>query len=100
MVPSAIRSSELARVAGGLTGKINLNVKHGRCSPFASPDLRVTILRTTGGQPMRWYVSIGAVLVAGALAGGDSRVLPRRHRGTSSDRNWPTRKPTDPSMSS
>src|SRR3984957_14653174 len=27
--------------------------------------------RTTGGQPMRWYVSIGAVLVAGAIAGGD-----------------------------
>src|SRR6202035_3713874 len=27
--------------------------------------------RTTGGPLMRWCVSIGAVLVAGALAGGD-----------------------------
>src|SRR5215203_1982794 len=26
---------------------------------------------TTGGPLMRWYVSIGAVLVAGAMAGGD-----------------------------
>src|SRR6202047_5152204 len=28
-------------------------------------------LKTTGGQLMRWCVSIGAVLVAGAMAGGD-----------------------------
>src|SRR5712675_844125 len=28
-------------------------------------------LHTIGGQLMRWFVSIGAVLVAGAMAGGD-----------------------------
>src|SRR5208337_1971001 len=33
--------------------------------------LRVTIASFDGGQLMRWFVSIGAVLVAGTMAGGD-----------------------------
>src|SRR5215207_4476454 len=41
------------------------------CSCFARRSLHVTIARHDGRAAMRWYVSIGAVLVAGALAGGD-----------------------------
>src|SRR5439155_24702992 len=41
------------------------------CSCFSNAGLRVTIARYDGRAAMRWYVSIGAVLVAGALAGGD-----------------------------
>jgi Protein of unknown function (DUF1194) len=41
------------------------------CSCFAKADLRVTIAAVDGRAAMRWYVSIGAVLVAGAMAGGD-----------------------------
>jgi hypothetical protein len=42
------------------------------CSCFAKAALHVTIAAlSTGGPLMRWCVSIGAVLVAGALAGGD-----------------------------
>jgi hypothetical protein len=38
---------------------------------FARCNLRVTIAVHDGRSAMRWYVSIGAVLVAGMLAGGD-----------------------------
>ena len=57
--------------AVGNPAKANLNVKDGRCSCFASAVLRVTIAPVDGRAAMRWYVSIGAVLVAGGLAGGD-----------------------------
>src|SRR2546430_2996343 len=49
----------------------NPNVKDKRCSCFARRKLHVTIALHDGRAAMRWYVSIGAVLVAGALAGGD-----------------------------
>jgi hypothetical protein len=42
-----------------------------RCYRFARCGLHVTIDADDGRAAMRWYVSIGAVLVAGALAGGD-----------------------------
>src|SRR6266436_4663922 len=42
-----------------------------RCSPFARRNWRVTIRDRRRRAAMRWYVSIGAVLVAGVLAGGD-----------------------------
>src|SRR5450755_4345226 len=42
-----------------------------RCSRFARRGLRVTIASYDGRAAMRWCVSIGAVLVAGAMAGGD-----------------------------
>jgi hypothetical protein len=48
-----------------------LNVNDNACSSFAPPHLRVTILSFDGGPLMRWFVSIGAVFVAGALAGGN-----------------------------
>jgi hypothetical protein len=48
-----------------------LIVKGEACSSFAPPHLRVTILSFDGGPLMRWFVSIGAVLFAGAMAGGD-----------------------------
>src|SRR6202167_1036729 len=38
---------------------------------FRKPLCVSTSCHTTGGPLMRWYVSIAAVLVAGALAGGD-----------------------------
>src|SRR2546430_11708270 len=41
------------------------------CSCFSNVGLRVTIARYDGRAAMRWYVSIGAVLVAGVMAGGD-----------------------------
>src|SRR5258708_23716475 len=41
------------------------------CSCFSNAGLRVTIARYDGRAAMRWYVSIGAVLVAGLMAGGD-----------------------------
>src|SRR6266852_587159 len=41
------------------------------CSCFSNAGLRVTIARYDGRAAMRWCVSIGAVLVAGAMAGGD-----------------------------
>src|SRR5450631_4181635 len=41
------------------------------CSCFAKAWLRVTIAPDDGRAAMRWCVSIGAVLVAGAMAGGD-----------------------------
>src|SRR6185312_7177289 len=51
----------------------NRNVKDKCCSCFALPHLRVTILTYDWrGQLMRWCVSIGAVLLAGAMAGGDA----------------------------
>src|ERR1700687_5375671 len=40
-------------------------------SGFSHHDLRVTITSDDGRAAMRWCVSIGAVLVAGAMAGGD-----------------------------
>src|SRR6267378_434344 len=45
--------------------------RDNRCSCFAKPVLRVTIASVDGRAAMRWCVSIGAVLVAGAMAGGD-----------------------------
>src|SRR5216683_2427796 len=42
-----------------------------RCSRFAKPCLRATIASYDGRAAMRWCVSIGAVLVAGAMAAGD-----------------------------
>src|SRR6266852_8051610 len=41
------------------------------CSCFSNAGLHVTIARYDGRAAMRWCVSIGAVLVAGAMAGGD-----------------------------
>src|SRR5450759_159116 len=41
------------------------------CSRFAESGLRVTITSDDARAAMRWCVSIGAVLVAGAMAGGD-----------------------------
>jgi hypothetical protein len=49
----------------------NSNVNGNRCSRFAPCGLRVTIAPDDGRAAMRWCVSIGAVLVAGAMAGGD-----------------------------
>ena len=48
---------------------------------------------------MRWYVSIGAVLVAGAMAGGDVAGIAAPDPGNPS---WPDDqdKPRRPSMSS
>src|ERR1700690_304539 len=42
-----------------------------RVPAFRRPLCVSTSSDTTGGQLMRWYVSIGAVLVAGVIAGGD-----------------------------
>src|SRR5437016_12272792 len=54
------------------THQVKANVKGKQCSRFAPRNLRVTILFVRrGGQLMRWCVSLGAVLVAGALAEGD-----------------------------
>src|SRR3954467_13457821 len=48
---------------------------------------------TTGGQLMRWCVSIGAVLVAGAMAGGDVAGIaapgPTRATTEQGPRDWP-----------
>src|SRR5260370_24441836 len=41
------------------------------CSCFSNAGLRVTIASDDGRAAMRWCVSIGAVLIAGAIAGGD-----------------------------
>jgi Protein of unknown function (DUF1194) len=41
------------------------------CSRFSSAPWHVTIAADDGRAAMRWCVSIGAVLVAGVLAGGD-----------------------------
>jgi hypothetical protein len=49
----------------------NPNVKDKRFQRFARRNLRVTISSFDGRAAMRWYVSIGAVLIAGVLAGGD-----------------------------
>jgi hypothetical protein len=49
----------------------NLNVNDNRCSCFSRGAGRVTITANDGRTAMRWCVSIGAVLVAGAIAGGD-----------------------------
>src|SRR5476651_2729245 len=49
----------------------NSNVNGNRCSRFAPCGLRVTIALDDGRAAMRWCVSIGAVLVAGTMAGGD-----------------------------
>src|ERR1700730_12115328 len=45
--------------------------RDNRCSRFSKASLRVTIASDDGRAAMRWCVSIGAVLVAGAMAGGD-----------------------------
>jgi hypothetical protein len=49
----------------------NPNVKDKRYQRFASVACRVTITSFDGRAAMRWCVSIGAVLVAGVLVGGD-----------------------------
>jgi hypothetical protein len=46
-------------------------VKDKRCYRFSPRNLHVTITSFDGGQLMRWWFSIGAVLVAGAMAGSD-----------------------------
>ncbi len=43
---------------------------------------------------MRWCVSIGAVLVAGALAGGDVAGVAAPSPGIQAARDWPTRRRT------
>ena len=48
---------------------------------------------------MRWYVSIGAVLVAGVLAGGDVAGIAAPGQPTRRAINWPRRKPRRPSTS-
>jgi hypothetical protein len=55
-------------IAGRLANPI---VMDKRCYRFARSSLHVTIITYDGRSAMRWYVSIGAVLVAGMLAGGD-----------------------------
>jgi uncharacterized protein YbaA (DUF1428 family) len=46
------------------------------CSRFSQASLHVTITALVDGRAaMRWCVSIGAVLVAGAIAGGDVAVV-------------------------
>src|SRR3984893_10975997 len=45
--------------------------RDNRCSRFSKASLRVTIASDDGRAAMRWCVSIEAVLVAGAMAGGD-----------------------------
>jgi len=66
------------------THQVKANVKGKQCSRFAPRNLRVTILFVRrGGQLMRWCVSIGAVFIACALAGGDVAGLaspgPKQH---------------------
>jgi len=53
-------------------------MKRGACSRFSGSGLRVTIALVGGRAAMRWYVSIGAVLVAGLFAGGDVTGLEAR----------------------
>jgi hypothetical protein len=50
-------------------------VKHNRSSYFSLCILRVTIRIDDGGPLMRWCVSIGALLLAGAVTGGDVAVV-------------------------
>src|SRR5260370_2166449 len=45
--------------------------RDNRCSRCSKASLRVTVASDEGRAAMRWCVSIGAVLVAGAMAGGD-----------------------------
>src|SRR5260221_2094166 len=45
--------------------------RNRRSSRFSKAGLRVTIASDDRRTAMRWCVSIGAVLVAGAIAGGD-----------------------------
>src|SRR5260370_42576393 len=55
-----------------------------RCSCFSKTSLRVTIASRVRRAAMRWCVSIGAVLVSGAVAGGDVAGIAApdpRHRG-------------------
>src|ERR1700733_12568076 len=59
----------------------NPNVKGKPCSRFALRNLRVTIA-SDGRAAMRWCVSIGAVLVAGAMAGGDVAGIAAPSSGT------------------
>src|ERR1700710_1654558 len=51
--------------------------RHNRSSGFSKPHLHVTIALDDGRAAMRWCVSIGAVLVAGAMAGGDGAGIGR-----------------------
>jgi uncharacterized protein DUF1194 len=65
--PDNVFTKIVAAAAGMAANPI---VKGKPCSRFAPRNLRVTIA-SNGRTAMRWCVSIGAVLVAGALAGGD-----------------------------
>jgi hypothetical protein len=51
-------------------------VKDNACYHFSKAHLRVTIASYDGRAAMRWCVSIGAVLVAGAIAGGAGIAAP------------------------
>ena len=67
--PHRWRATASAKIMAAVAA--NLNVNGNRCSCFSSRGLRVTIASYDGRAAMRWCVSIGAVLVAGAMAGGD-----------------------------
>jgi hypothetical protein len=58
-------------------------VKRNRSSRFSLCVLRVTIRIDDGGPLMRWCVSIGALLLAGTITGGDVAVVaaPNNARG-------------------
>src|SRR3954462_8412924 len=61
----------------------NLNVNDKPRSRFPQVGLRVTIAALVDGRTaMRWCISIGAVLVAGAIAGGDVAVVAAPNAGT------------------
>jgi hypothetical protein len=67
-----LRPDNVFREIKATTGMAaNPIVKSKPCSRFALRNLRVTIASDDGRAAMRWCVSIGAVLVAGAVAGGD-----------------------------
>ncbi len=63
----------------------NLNVNDTPPSRFAMPYLHVTIA-LYGRAAMRWCVSIGAVLVAGMLVGGDAAGVAAPKAGSQEDR--------------
>lgn len=69
--PLRARSVALQRPLGAQAEAANSNVKRKRPSGFARCSLHVTILAYDGSCAMRWWFSIGAVVVAGAIAGGD-----------------------------
>jgi Protein of unknown function (DUF1194) len=60
-----------AEASSKLRRPANLNVKTRVCSRFSKAILHVTIAPDDGRAAMRWYILIGAVLISGAMAGGD-----------------------------